>query len=114
MLERTVPKNVHDPYLYQSPRISVDIAFRCLDRRPSQHRPHDRQILHAYIWPETPNGISIPLHYGSYVCIRSHVHFTPQAAGNTAPRDSIKFTLPNMVELTVASIGFLYSRSIKS
>ena len=69
MLERTVPKNVHDPYLYQSPRISVDIAFRCLDRRPSQHRPHDRQILHAYIWPETPNGISIPLHYGSYVCL---------------------------------------------
>jgi len=37
--------------------------------------------------PEKPNGKSIPLHYGSYVCTRSYIRFTPQAAGNTTPRD---------------------------
>jgi hypothetical protein len=80
-------KNAHDRYLYKSPRISAGIASLCPDRLPSQPRPHDHRILHASIWPEIPNGISIPLHYDSYVCIRSHSHFTPQAAGNTAPRD---------------------------
>jgi len=39
--------------------------------------------------PEKPNGKSIPLHYGSYVCTRSYIRFTPQAAGNTTPRDLI-------------------------
>ena len=27
MLARTAPKNAHDPYLYQSPRISAGIAY---------------------------------------------------------------------------------------
>ena len=87
MSVRTVPENEHDPYRCQSPKILSGIVSQYLYKLPSEHHPHDHQKRHADTSLETLNGISIPLHYGSYECIRSHIHFTPQAAGNTTPRD---------------------------
>jgi hypothetical protein len=87
MWVQTGPKNEHDPHRCQSPKILSDIVSQYLNIPPSEHHPHDHQKLHVYTWQATPNGISIPLHYDSYVCIRSHPHFTPQAAGNTTLRD---------------------------
>ena len=45
------------------------------------------ELFFPYIWQAAQNGISVLLHYDSYVCIRSLSYFTPQAAGNTTRRD---------------------------
>ena len=87
MWAQTEPKNEHDPHRCQSPKISPDTVSQYLYIPPSEPHPHDHQIPHVYIWQAAQNGISVLLHYDSYVCIRSLSYFTPQAAGNTTRRD---------------------------
>ena len=82
----TAPENERGPDRYQSLKILSGIVSRYLYKLPSEHHPHDHQKRHADTSLETLNGISIPLHYDSYECIRSNTHFTPQTAGNATPK----------------------------
>ena len=95
MLEQTESKNGRGPDQCQSLKISPDIFSLYLYKLVSGPLQHALQKPRAYIWRETPNDISVPLHYDSYEYIRSSLHLTPQAAGNTTPRDLIIYGRPH-------------------
>jgi len=89
MLEQTAIKNEYGPYQNQSLKILSDIVSQYPNKLLLEHCPHLHRILLTYILLTKPNDISIQLHYDSFVCNRSLPYFTPQAAGNTTPRDLI-------------------------